>query len=60
LTVVSFITFPLSVIVGFFGMNVFDKIPVVRENTLTWPFILFGMIISTTIMVFYFKRKKWL
>jgi len=41
-------------------MNVFDKIPVVRENTLTWPFILFGMIISTTIMVFYFKRKKWL
>ncbi len=60
LTVVSFITFPLSVVVGFFGMNVFDNIPLVRKNPLTWLIILIAMIISTTIMVIYFKKKKWL
>jgi len=60
LTVVSFITFPLSVIVGFFGMNVFDNIPLVRKNPLTWLAILIVMIISTGLMVIYFKKKKWL
>ena len=60
LTVVSFITFPLSVIVGFFGMNVFDNIPLVRRNPLTWLVILAFMFISTSIMVIVFKKKKWL
>ncbi len=60
LTVVSFITFPLSVIVGFFGMNIFDNIPIVRENVYTWLVILIAMAIVTIIMVIYFKRKKWL
>jgi magnesium transporter len=60
LTVVSFITFPLSVIVGFFGMNVFDKIPQVRQNPNTWWIILIFMFISTAVMVAYFKKKKWL
>jgi magnesium transporter len=60
LTVVSFITFPLSVIVGFFGMNVFDNTPIIRQNPLTWLIILIVMFISTTIMVIYFKKKKWL
>ncbi len=60
LTVVSFITFPLSVIVGFFGMNVFDNIPIVRENPLTWLVILVFMFLVAGIMVIYFKKKKWL
>lgn len=60
LTVVSFITFPLSVIVGFFGMNVFDNISLVRKNEYTWLAILTLMAISTVIMVAYFKKKKWL
>jgi len=59
LTVVSFITFPLSVIVGFFGMNVFSDIPV-TQNPYTWIGILIFMFISSTIMVIYFRKKKWL
>ena len=60
LTVVSFITFPLSVIVGFFGMNVFSTTSIVRENSYAWVWITSGMILTTSIMVIYFKRKKWL
>lgn len=60
LTVVSFITFPLSVVVGFFGMNVFDNIPIVRKNVYTWLVILIFMFVTAGIMVVYFKKKKWL
>jgi magnesium transporter len=59
LTIVSFITFPLSVIVGFFGMNIFGQIPFV-EHRLAWLVILFFMFFSTSSMLIYFKRKKWL
>ena len=59
LTVVSFITFPLSVIVGFFGMNVFSKTPIL-QNPFTWIIILILMFSTTGIMVVYFKKKKWL
>ena len=60
LTVVSFITFPLSVIVGFFGMNVFGTIPLVRNGPYTWIAILVSMFTTTGIMIIYFKKKKWL
>ena len=60
LTVVSFITFPLSVIVGFFGMNVFGSLPIIREGSYSWAIILIFMIFTISIMVFYFKKKKWL
>ncbi|MBU1177415.1 magnesium transporter CorA family protein [Patescibacteria group bacterium] len=59
LTVVSFITFPLSVIVGFFGMNIFGNIPALQSPS-TWLIILILMFIITGIMVMYFKKKKWL
>ena len=59
LTVVSFITFPLSIIVGFFGMNVFSKISLI-QNASAWLAILIFMIFTTSIMVVYFKKKKWL
>ncbi len=60
LTVVSFITFPLSVIVGFFGMNIFSQISLVENNPSAWFIILIFMIFITSIMVIYFKKKKWL
>lgn len=60
LTVISFITFPLSVIVGFFGMNVFDNVPLVRENPYTWLAIFVSMFLVTGLMVIYFRKKKWL
>lgn len=59
LTVLSFITFPLSIIVGFFGMGIFNNSSLVN-NILILPIILFIMFISTTIMIIYFKKKKWL
>ncbi len=59
LTVVSFITFPLSVVVGFFGMNVFSNIAII-QHPFTWLIIIVIMLFSTTTMIFYFKRKKWL
>jgi len=60
LTIISFITFPLSIIVGFFGMNVFDKIPIVRQNPYTWLVVLVFLLIITVTMIIYFRRKKWL
>jgi len=59
LTVLSFITFPLSVIVGFFGMNIFSNIPIV-ENNLAWLVILIFMTTVTVAMIIYFRRRKWL
>ncbi len=59
LTVVSFITFPLSVIVGFFGMNIFGRLPLI-QHPYSWLAILVVMITSALIMVIYFKKKKWL
>ncbi|MFH1461011.1 MAG: magnesium transporter CorA family protein [Patescibacteria group bacterium] len=59
LTVVSFITFPLSVVVGFFGMNIFGNIAIV-EHRYTWAVILGFMLSSALTMVIYFKKKKWL
>lgn len=60
LTVISFITFPLSVIVGFFGMNVFGNIPAVESGNYTWVAVLTAMFVSASILIVYFKKKKWL
>lgn len=60
LTVVSFITFPLSIIVGFFGMNIFGRFSFIQESQYGWLIILSFMIASVAIMVAYFKKKKWL
>ena len=59
LTVISFVTFPLSVIVGFFGMNVFNKVPSLQWK-FTWLVILISMIISSLLMLWAFRRKKWI
>ena len=59
LTVISVITFPLSIIVGYFGMNVFDEIAII-QHPLAWLGILGIMALSIVSMLVYFKRKKWL
>jgi len=59
LTVISFVTFPLSVIVGFFGMNVFGELPSLQWK-FTWLAILIFMIISSLLMLWAFRRKKWI
>lgn len=58
LTVISFITFPLSVIVGFFGMNL-EQMPLI-QRPLAWLIILLFMVFSAGLMFIYFKKKKWL
>jgi len=60
LTVVSFITFPLSVIVGFFGMNVFHNSEFINGSRYFWVYIIIFMILTGVIMISYFKKKRWL
>lgn len=58
LTIFSAIFIPLTFIVGVYGMN-FDYIPILKYRYAY--FILWGiMTLIAVIMLFFFKRKKWL
>lgn len=57
LTIVAFITFPLTLIAGIFGMNA-TNIPIIGAQYDFW-IILGGMAILTIFFFFYFKVKKW-
>jgi len=59
LTIISFITFPLGVIAGFFGMNIFHNLPFINNPYTFWMVIL-SMIAVVITMVIYFKKKRWL
>ncbi len=58
LTIIATIFIPLTFIAGVYGMN-FEFMP-----ELKWPFAYFAvlgiMVLVAFVMVFYFKRKKWL
>jgi len=58
LTIMAFVTFPLSLIAGIFGMNT-EYMPIVG---LPYDFFIisFGMLILTLLMFIYFKSKRWL
>lgn len=58
LTIFSAVFIPLTFIVGVYGMN-FEYIPFLKNHY--GYFILWGIMISISIlMFFFFKRKKWL
>lgn len=59
LTIVATIFMPLTFIVGLFGMNV--SFPLVREGSLLpfWAASL-GMALLAFLMMWFFRRKKWL
>jgi len=57
LTIMAFITFPLSLIVGVFGMNT-SFTPIVEHPQGFW-IIVGGMFFLTTLFFAYFKIKKW-
>jgi magnesium transporter len=58
LTIVAFITFPLTLVTGIFGMNTIET-PIVGINHDFW--IIMGlMALLTFFMVAYFKLKKWI
>ena len=57
LTVISVIMLPLTLIAGIYGMNValpFEKSP------FTFTAIMILMAIISSVMLYFFRRKKWL
>lgn len=58
LTVFAVIVFPLTLLAAIFGMNT-QYLPIVGHRYDFW--IIFGlMLLSTFIMLLFFKRKKWI
>lgn len=58
LTIISTIFMPLTFIAGVYGMN-FTYMPELQWN-MGYPAILFSMLGISIIMLYYFKRRKWL
>ena len=58
LTIISTIFIPISFLAGFYGMN-FRYMPELVQP-LAYPLLIFIMIIIAVIMLYYFKRKRWL
>ncbi|WP_165779327.1 magnesium/cobalt transporter CorA [Brumimicrobium salinarum] len=58
LTIVSTIFIPLTFVAGVYGMN-FSNMPELTYKN-GYFITLFGMAVLTLLMIFYFKRKKWL
>lgn len=58
LTILAFVTFPLSLVASVFGMNT-KVLPVVGRDGDFW-IIVGGMILATFIFFAFFKYKKWL
>jgi magnesium transporter len=59
LTTVSFITFPLMLFAALFGMSNNVSMPIVGKRGDFW-IILSIMLISASLLLLIFKRKKWL
>ncbi|MGJ5640655.1 magnesium/cobalt transporter CorA [Formosa sp. S-31] len=58
LTIISTIFIPLTFIAGIYGMN-FDNMPELHYQY-SYPILLIIMLVMFVLMIFYFKRKKWL
>jgi magnesium transporter len=58
LTIISTIFIPLSFLAGLYGMN-FIFMPEL-QNPLGYPILLIVMGSILTLMLFYFKRKRWI
>jgi magnesium transporter len=58
LTIISTVFIPLSFLAGFYGMN-FRYMPEFSQP-FAYPILILVMIILAFIMVYYFKRKRWL
>ena len=58
LTIFSVIVFPLTLLASIFGMNT-KFLPIVGNKYDFWIIFAF-MLISTMLMILFFKRKKWL
>ena len=58
LTIVTTIFMPLTLIVGWYGMN-FRYMPEL-DNPYAYPMVMFGCLIIVLVSLLYFRKKKWL
>jgi len=59
LTIFSVIVFPLTLLAAIFGMNTLGSMPFINNPNGFW-FIVGVMLIGCLLMLFIFKKKKWL
>jgi magnesium transporter len=59
LTVISVITFPVTLLATVFGMNAIESMPLI-ENPYGFWYIIGLMVIIITIMIAFFKKKGWM
>lgn len=57
-TMVTIVFFPLTVIVGWYGMN-FKYMPEINEKW-GYPFVILLSVAVVCIFIFWFKKKKWI
>lgn len=58
IAIISFVTFPLSLVATIFGMNT-NTLPIVGSDYDFW--VIIGIMVSITFVIFaYFKRKRWI
>ena len=58
LTIIATIFIPLTFIAGIYGMN-FEDMPELRWR-LGYPAVLLVMVLVAVVMLFYFRKRKWL
>ncbi len=58
LTIISTIFIPLSFLAGFYGMN-FLYMPEISQPS-AYPILITIMVVIVLVMVYFFKRKKWI
>jgi len=59
LTLFSVIVYPLTLFASVFGMNTVKSMPLIDHPYGFW-LIMVMMVLASSIMIFYFKKKKWL
>jgi magnesium transporter len=58
LTIIATIFIPLTFVAGLYGMN-FEFMPELHWR-LAYPLVLVVMVVIGVLMLFYFRRKRWL
>jgi magnesium transporter len=58
LTIISTVFIPLSFLAGFYGMN-FLNMPELSQP-IAYPILIIVMVSIALVMLYFFKRKKWI
>lgn len=58
-TIISFVTFPLMLVTGIFGMNTVENLIFIQTNN-DFFFVIGAMLLTSLIMFTFFKFQKWL